>query len=131
MEGVKHATSGYTGGTTKDPTYGDVCGGRTGHAEAVQVLFDPQKLAYKDLIRKYLKDFRPRRYPGDKTSQYRSAIFYEGDQQKRDATEVLKELGFDKASSEGLLEPASTFFAAEVYHQNYYEKMSVGVPKNK
>ncbi len=95
------------------------------------MLFDPQKLAYKDLIRKYLKDFRPRRYPGDNTSQYRSAIFYEGDQQKRDAAEVLKELGFDKASSEGLLEPASTFFAAEVYHQNYYEKMSVGVLKKK
>ncbi len=95
------------------------------------MLFDPNRLTYKDLIRKYLKEFKPRQFQGDRSFQYRSAIFYHGDDQKREASEVLAELGFDKESSQGLLEPATTFYAAEVYHQNYYGKMSIGGQKKK
>lgn len=92
----------------------------------MQVLFDPKVLSFKDLIRQYLKSFKPSRYPGEETSQYRAAIFYEGDEQKREAGEVLTEMGFDKQESERLLEPAKTFYAAEEYHQKYYEKSSLG-----
>ncbi len=74
-----------------------------------------------------MKSFRPSRYQGEETSQYRAAIFYESDQQKREAGEVLAELGFDKREGESLLEPAATFYAAEVYHQKYYEKSSLGI----
>lgn len=93
----------------------------------MQVLFDPKVVAFKELIRYYLKSFKPSRHQGEETSQYRAAIFYEGDQQKREAEGVLAEMGFDKQESESLLEPASTFYAAEVYHQKYYEKSSLGV----
>lgn len=89
-------------------------------------MFDPKVLSFKELIRHYLKAFKPSRYPGEEKSQYRAAIFYEGEQQKREAGEVLAELGFDKQETERLLEPASTFYAAEEYHQKYYEKSSLG-----
>lgn len=92
----------------------------------MQVLFDPKVVSFKDLIRHYLKLFKPSRYQGEETSQYRAAVFYESEQQKREAGEVLAEMGFDKKESELLLEPASTFFAAEVYHQKYYEKTKLG-----
>lgn len=92
----------------------------------MQVLFDPKVLSFKELIRHYLKSFKPSRHPGEETSQYRAAIFYEGEQQKREAGEVLAEMGFDKQASERLLEPAKTFYAAEEYHQKYYEKSSLG-----
>lgn len=92
----------------------------------MQVLFDPKLLSFKDLIRHYLKSFKPSRYPGEDTSQYRAAIFYEGEQQKHEAGEVLAEMGFDKQESERLLEAASIFYAAEEYHQKYYEKSSLG-----
>ncbi len=89
-------------------------------------MFDPKELSFKDLIRHYLKAFRPSRHAGEETSQYRAAIFFEGEQQKREAGEVLAEMGFDSQERERLLEPASTFYAAEVYHQKYYEKSSLG-----
>jgi peptide methionine sulfoxide reductase MsrA len=92
----------------------------------VQVLFDPKVLSFKELIRQYLKAFRPSRHQGEETSQYRAAIFFDGEQQKREAADVLTEVGFDKQECERLLEPASTFYAAEVYHQKYYEKSSMG-----
>lgn len=92
----------------------------------MQVLFDPKVLSFKELIRHYLKSFKPNRHPGEETSQYRAAIFYEGEQQKLEAGEVLAEMGFDKQESERLLEPGKTFYAAEEYHQKYYEKSSLG-----
>lgn len=78
------------------------------------------------MIRKYLKEFAPRRSGRDKFSQYRAAIFYSSDEQKRQVKEVLAEIGMDESSQEALLEPAKVFYPAEEYHQNYYEKMSVG-----
>ena len=85
----------------------------------MQVLFDPKVLSFKELIRQYLTSFKPSRHPGEDKSQYRAAIFYEGEEQKREAGEVLAEMGFDKQESARLLEPASTFYAAEEYHQKY------------
>lgn len=91
----------------------------------MQVLYDSRVVSFKEVIRHYLKAFRPRRSESDKFSQYRAAIFYDGEQQKREAAEVLEEVGFDKRSRELLLEPAATFYAAEEYHQKYYNKMCV------
>lgn len=90
-------------------------------------MFDPKIVSFKDIIRFYVKQFGPTRYQGEETSQYRAAIFYENEEQKKEAGEVLGEFGFDKADTERLLEPAATFFAAEVYHQKYYEKSSMGL----
>lgn len=90
-------------------------------------MFDPEIVSFKDIIRFYVKQFRPSRYQGEETSQYRAAIFYENEEQKKEASEVLGELGFDKADIGRLLEPATTFYAAEVYHQKYYEKSSLGL----
>lgn len=92
----------------------------------MQVLFDANVLSYKDLIRDYLRMFRPRRGQCESTSQYRAAVFYEDEQQKREAAEVLTEMGFDGDSAARLLEPASVFYAAEEYHQKYYEKLYQG-----
>ncbi len=103
-----------------------MCSGGTGHAEAVQVLFDPKVVSFKEVIRQYVKLFRPSRHQGEETSQYRAAIFYENEQQKLEGGEVLKDAGFDEGERERLLEPASVFFAAEVYHQKYYEKATLG-----
>ena len=119
-----HATSGYTGGVTKDPTYGAVCGGSTGHAEAVQVIFDPKKVSYGELVKSYLLKFRPQRYDANSTSQYRAAIFYQDEEQKKIALKVIKELKLGNGS-ENLLEKGKKFYAAEEYHQDYYNKMTL------
>ncbi|MCC6980715.1 MAG: peptide-methionine (S)-S-oxide reductase, partial [Candidatus Melainabacteria bacterium] len=86
----------------------------------------PKVVSFKDVIMQYVKLFRPSRYKGEETSQYRAAIFYENDRQKFEGGEVLKECGFDEQECARLLEPASVFFAAEVYHQKYYEKATLG-----
>lgn len=93
----------------------------------MQVLYDPDKLTFQELIKKYLSNFAPRRRGADKFSQYRAAIFYHGDEQRRQALEVLSTMGYDRDSSEHMLEPAGIFYAAEEYHQDYYDKMTMGV----
>ena len=111
-----------------EPTYELVCTGRTGHAEAVRVVFDPDKVSYESLIREYLRMFRPRRNFPDEKGQYRAAIFYHDKSQKETASRVLVEvLGEDSREVETLLEPAEQFYPAEEYHQNYYDKMSFGL----
>ena len=90
-------------------------------------MFDPSKVTYKTLIRKYVTRFKPRRVFTDDKSQYRAAIFYHDEKQKKEASEVLSELGIDKKSHDALLEPAKKFYPAEEYHQNYYDKMSLRV----
>lgn len=92
----------------------------------MQVLYDPDKLTFRELIKKYLSNFAPRRRGADKFSQYRAAIFYHDDEQRRQALAVLRDMGYDSDSSQHLLEPAGTFYAAEEYHQDYYDKMSMG-----
>jgi peptide methionine sulfoxide reductase msrA/msrB len=92
----------------------------------VQVLFDPKELTFKNLIRHYLTEFKPQRYSTESTSQYRAAIFYQDEQQKREAADVLSSLGYSQEAAKSLLEPAKVFYAAEQYHQNYYGKFTAG-----
>jgi len=130
IPGVIKTTVGYTGGTTPNPTYELVCAGNTGHAEAVQVIFDPTKLSYEELLSHYFQSHDPTspRHPvaGVKV-QYRSAIFYHSDEQRRIAERVKEKLiqsgkWTDPVVTE--ITPATEFYPAEAYHQDYLEKNS-------
>ncbi len=125
VPGVISARSGYTGGTTANPTYKEVCTGATGHAEAVEVLFNPRKVSYAQLARLFFEIHDPtqrNRQGPDVGTQYRSAVFYTSDEQ-REAAEglisVLSARGYDVATQ---LEPAGEFYPAEDYHQDYFAK---------
>jgi peptide methionine sulfoxide reductase msrA/msrB len=123
--GVISVRSGYMGGQTKKPTYKQVCTGKTGHAETVEVVFDPDKTTYEDLAKLFFEIHDPtqrNRQGPDVGYQYRSAIFYADQQQKETANrliKLLKEKGLNVATS---VEQAKEFWPAEDYHQNYYEK---------
>ena len=123
--GVVSVTAGYMGGTTKNPTYKQVCTGTTGHAETVEVVFDPNKTNYEDLAKLFFEIHDPtqhNRQGPDIGYQYRSAIFYADQQQKQIAErliEQLKEKGLKVVTS---VEPAKEFWPAEDYHQDYYSK---------
>jgi peptide methionine sulfoxide reductase msrA/msrB len=123
--GVISVTSGYTGGTVKNPTYQQVCTGNTGHAEAVKVVYDPQKTSYDKLLKLFLEIHDPTQSGGqgpDIGDQYRSEIFYMNDDQKNIAENdlnILKSKGFKIAT---LVTKASEFYPAETYHQDYYFK---------
>lgn len=123
--GVLETTVGYTGGTTQKPTYKEVCSGTTGHAEAVEVIFDPEKISYEDLVKLFFETHDPTqvdRQGPDIGEQYRSEIFYLDDQQKETAQkliDVLKAKGYKVATR---LAKASAFWKAEDYHQDYYMK---------
>jgi peptide-methionine (S)-S-oxide reductase len=126
-KGVHSAISGYMGGSKDKPTYEEVCKGSTGHAEVVQVTFDPQVVTYAELLEVFWKVHDPttlNRQGGDVGTQYRSAIYYHDDDQKRiaqaskDAAEEAK-LYSGKIVTE--ITKASTFFPAEAYHQDYYK----------
>jgi methionine-S-sulfoxide reductase len=126
-EGVKEAISGYIGGKTKSPTYVEVCSGKTGHYEAVQVTFDSNKIKYKELVEIFWQQIDPTDPTGqfaDKGSQYKTAIFYHNKEQKKIAEEskkALEESGkFDKSIVTEIKE-ASVFYTAEDYHQDYYK----------
>ncbi len=128
--GVISATSGYTGGATKNPTYEDVCTGKTGHAEAVKVVYDPARTSYEALARLFFEIHDPttvNRQGPDAGTQYRSAIFCMNDEQKKIAGKLIKQLrdkGYKVATE---VEPASTFYPAEEYHQDYLDK-NPGLP---
>ena len=123
--GVLQTTVGYTGGTTEKPTYREVCSGNTGHAEAVEVIFDPEKISYEELVKLFFETHDPtqvNRQGPDIGEQYRSEIFYLDDQQKETARkliEVLKTKGYKVATQ---LSKAAAFWSAEEYHQDYYKK---------
>ncbi|MBN1844404.1 MAG: bifunctional methionine sulfoxide reductase B/A protein [Sedimentisphaerales bacterium] len=125
-EGVISTSVGYTGGRTKNPTYQEVCSDRTGHAEAVEVVFDPQKTSFERLARLFFEihDFTQLDRQGpDVGTQYRSVIFYLDDEQKTVAERligILKQKGFTNIKTQ--LAPATTFYPAEEYHQDYYNK---------
>jgi peptide methionine sulfoxide reductase msrA/msrB len=128
MPGVLTTTVGYTGGRTKAPTYKQVCTDRTGHAEAVQITFDPSKITYEQLVRKFFELHDPtqvNRQGPDVGTQYRSAIFFADEGQKATAERVKadleKEHAFDRPIATQFL-PAGEFFKAEEYHQKYYQK---------
>jgi peptide-methionine (S)-S-oxide reductase len=126
IEGVSDAVSGYTGGTADNPTYKQVCTGSTGHAEAVEVTFDPGVVSYEQLLAHFWSIHNPttpNRQGWDIGSQYRSAIFYHSDEQ-RQAAEASRDAAQTHQSKQIVTEivPASTFWPAEDYHQRYVEK---------
>ena len=127
LQGVVNVVSGYAGGQARNPTYEQVCSGRTGHAEVVQVTCDPRALDYRDLLRVFFTIHDPttrNRQGADVGTQYRSAIFYHTPKQQADARAVIAEL-----AAEGLWEnpvvtelvPFSEFSPAEDYHQHYFQ----------
>jgi peptide methionine sulfoxide reductase msrA/msrB len=123
--GVISVISGYTGGTVKNPTYQEVCTGNTGHAEAVKIVYNPQKTSYEKLLRLFLEIHDPTQVGGqgpDIGDQYRSEIFYMNDDQKK-VTEndlnILRAKGYKIAT---IVTKASEFYPAETYHQDYYFK---------
>jgi len=127
LDGVLSTTVGYTGGHKENPTYEEVSSGWTGHAEAVEILYDPQKVSYERLLEVFWRNIDPTvkdRQFCDVGSQYRTAIFYHDQEQKRLAETSLERLkhsgGFSHIFTE--IQPASTFWPAEDYHQDYYQK---------
>jgi peptide-methionine (S)-S-oxide reductase len=126
LRGVKSVVSGYAGGSTKNPTYEEVCGGGTGHAEVIKIDFDPTEIAFKDLLTVFFATHDPttlNRQGNDVGTQYRSAIFYANEEQKREAEAFIKELNDSKVFGKPVvttLEPLGEFYEAEDYHQKYY-----------
>lgn len=125
VPGVVDVESGYTGGWKERPSYEEVCGHRTGHAEAVRVVFDPEKVSYEQLARLFFEIHDPTQADGqgpDLGEQYRSEIFYNSPGQQATAEKLIAELrakGYDVVTR---LTPATTFWPAEGYHQDYYER---------
>jgi methionine-S-sulfoxide reductase len=128
LDGVLDTQVGYTGGTTAAPTYTDVCTGKTGHAEAIEIRFDPDMISYKSLVEFFFKMHDPvlvNRQGPDVGTQYRSAIFYRTPEQKAAAEAVKNELeksGKYKKPIATQIVPAGPFYRAEEYHQRYFEK---------
>lgn len=126
VKGVSSAVSGYMGGRTKDPSYDDICTGSTGHAEVVQVKFDPTVVSTTELLHVFFKAHDPttlNRQGADVGTQYRSAIFYETDEQRAAALAVIAELDDSRTFTSKIVTEvtkASTFYPAEDYHQKYY-----------
>ena len=127
-KGVKSTQVGYTGGQLPDPTYEEVCTDRTGHAEAVEVEYDPDEISFDELLNVFWNNHNPttlNRQGPDVGIQYRSAIFYHNEEQKQLAEKSKKELdGSGKYSSPIVTEivPAPKFYKAEEYHQKYFQK---------
>jgi peptide-methionine (S)-S-oxide reductase len=125
--GVSSAVSGYMGGAHPNPTYQEVCSGRSGHVEVVQVTFDPGEITYREILEIFFTIHDPttlNRQGNDVGTQYRSVIFYHSPEQQAAASEIVRELTAEKAFDSPIVtavEPASTFFAAEDYHQRYFE----------
>jgi peptide-methionine (S)-S-oxide reductase len=128
LPGVVSVTAGYSGGREKNPTYEQVSAGGTGHAEAVQIVFDPSKTSYSRLLDIYWRNIDPTvsdRQFCDVGSQYRSAIFYHSEEQRRAAMQSKAALERNKPFKGAILTeitPAGVFYAAEEYHQHYYKK---------
>lgn len=125
LEGVISVTSGYTGGTKKNPTYEEVSAGGTGHTEAVKIEFDPKKISFKKLLEVFWRNIDPAakdRQFCDSGSQYRSGIFYLNDEQKKEALESKKALEKKFPAIYTEISQAGEFYPAEEYHQDYYKK---------
>ncbi len=128
LNGVEDVKSGYMGGKIKNPTYREVCSGLTGHAEVIQIKFNPEIITYKDLLEVFFQTHDPttlNRQGADVGTQYRSAIFYHNDAQKELAEKIKNELNnkivFDNPVVTEVSE-ASVFYVAEDYHQNYFNE---------
>lgn len=126
IKGVISTSVGYTGGTKEDPSYRDVCTGRTGHAETVEVIYDPERVSYNDLLKVFWENHNPttlNRQGPDVGTQYRSAIFYQTAEQEAAAlaskAEVAQQYSRPIVTE---VKPATQFYPAEDYHQQYLEK---------
>ncbi len=128
LKGVHKVVSGYAGGTVANPTYQQVCGGNTGHAEVIQITFDPQVISFEDLLYVFWRTHDPttlNRQGPDVGTQYRSAIFYHSEEQK-----AVAETSKHDTDASGLwpnpivteITPVGSFYEAEAYHQNYYRQ---------
>lgn len=128
LKGVGQVVSGYAGGTVPNPSYEAVCTGRTGHAEVVQVTFDPAVLSYRDLVEVFFGIHDPttlNRQGADVGTQYRSAIYYHSPEQERTARDVIAALERDQVFDAPIvteLAPATEFYPAEEYHQDYFRR---------
>ncbi|MBD0253367.1 MAG: peptide-methionine (S)-S-oxide reductase MsrA [Rubrobacter sp.] len=126
LRGVEKVESGYSGGDVPDPTYRAVCSGTTGHAEVVQVTFDPEMISYKDILEVYFTIHDPttlNRQGADVGTQYRSVVYYHDDEQRRVAEAVISDLeaeGIWKDPIVTEVTPMDEFYIAEDYHQNYF-----------
>jgi peptide-methionine (S)-S-oxide reductase len=134
LDGVYTTAVGYQNGVTPNPTYEEVCSGKTGHAEAVMVAYDPTKVSYEDLLKVFFEEHDPTqgmRQGNDVGTQYRSGIYYVNDAQKETAERVrdaydaeLRSAGREATTTE--IEPAGPFYFAEDYHQQYLQKVPNG-----
>jgi peptide-methionine (S)-S-oxide reductase len=128
LEGVEKVESGYAGGQVKDPTYKEVCTGTTGHAEVIQVTYDPKKVSFEGLLEVFFKTHDPttlNRQGADQGTQYRSAIFFHNEEQKTKSAEIIAALNSSGAFGSKIvtsLEPYAMYSAAEDYHQNYFNE---------
>jgi peptide-methionine (S)-S-oxide reductase len=128
LRGVTDVVSGYTGGHVPNPTYEEVCGKRTGHAEALRIAFDPAQVSYREILEVFFTVHDPTtkdRQGNDVGPQYRSAIFYHTPEQKRVAEEVIAEMDARKIWDAPIvteLAPAGEFYEAEAYHQDYFAR---------
>lgn len=127
LRGVDYAVSGYAGGAKDNPTYREVCYGNTGHAEVIQIAFDPALLSYEDLLRVFFHVHDPttlNKQGNDVGTQYRSVIFYHNDAQKNAAEKIIKEISDEKLWDNKIVtevSPLTKFFIAEDYHQEYFK----------
>jgi methionine-S-sulfoxide reductase len=132
IPGIVETSVGYIGGHVKEPTYEQVCTHKTGHAEAVKIIYEPNKVSYKTLLAQFFRMHDPtqlNRQGPDIGDSYRSAIFYLNDTQKEEAKSVINQLNKEKFEGKIVttLEPVSTFWPAEDYHQKYTEKTGHGM----
>jgi peptide-methionine (S)-S-oxide reductase len=127
IKGVKSVLPGYSGGTTENPSYDDVCGGNTGHAESVQIVFDPKVITFKKILEIFWNTHDPttlNRQGNDVGTQYRSAIFFKNQKQKETAEKLKAELDNERIYTKPIIteiSPLRNFYAAEEYHRNYYD----------
>ena len=130
LKGVASAVSGYSGGTVKNPSYKEVCAGTTGHAEVIQVVYDPTIISFAQLMQVFFLTHDPttlNRQGNDIGTQYRSVIFYRNEEEKRIAQETIAEVATSGVYSDRIvttLEPFEVFYKAEDYHQDYFSQNS-------
>ncbi|MBO0359071.1 peptide-methionine (S)-S-oxide reductase MsrA [Hymenobacter sp. BT186] len=128
LQGVQKVVSGYSNGRIANPTYREVCSGLTGHAEVIQITYDPQIISFKELLEVFWKTHDPttlNRQGNDTGTQYRSGVYYHNDEQKRLAEEYKQKLNEAHAFDNPVvteIEPLKSFYPAEDYHQNYYKQ---------
>lgn len=127
LRGIKSVVSGYSGGTTENPSYEQVSSGKTGHAEVVQIEYDPTVITYQDLLTVFFATHNPttkNRQGADVGTQYRSVIFTYNEEQKNEAEKMIADINASNSAGAPVVTevlPAETFYPGESYHQNYYE----------